>query len=98
MDVAHLITDFVLAAALFAGAAYVALEVHLRRRLRRRSVIVVLKADNRASWRGVLWRQTPRHLELRAASYLENDSAVPVDGSVILPRSNIAWIQDPEEA
>lgn len=97
MDAAHLTTDLILLAAVFALAGHFALELHLRRRLRRRTVIVVLKADNRSSWRGVLWRQTPRHLELRGASYLENDAAVPVDGAVILPRSNIAWIQDPEE-
>jgi hypothetical protein len=93
----ELATDLILIAALISVGLYGALELVSRIRLRRRTIIVVLKDSPRSSWRGVLWHQGRNYLELRGASYLEAGASVPVDGAVVLPRSNIAWIQDPEE-
>ncbi len=90
----ELITDIVVIAAVAAGAVWLGSEAFLRRRLHRREVIVVLKGEA-GSYRGILWRHHPNHLELRNAAFLQGEGSVPIDGAVILPRPNIAWIQDP---
>ena len=87
----------ILIASIVGIGAYLGLELALRARLRRRTVIVVLKGADGPSFRGVLWHQTSRHIELRGAEFLDGEGRVPSDGSIILPRSNIAWIQRPEE-
>lgn len=97
MDLEHLITNLVLIGAVIVFAYHAGGEAFFRRRLHRRTVIVVLKDNSRSSYRGVLWRQTSRHLELRNAYFLDGANAAPIDGSVILPRGNVAWIQDPRE-
>jgi len=93
----ELTAALILVASAVGIAAYAGTELVLRARLRKQTVIVVLKGDTGASWRGVLWRQTPRHIILRGAEYLEGEGSVPSDGLIVVPRSNIAWIQRPEE-
>jgi hypothetical protein len=97
----ELTAAFILIASVIGIAAYAGTELALRARLRKQTVIVVLKGDvygsSGPSWRGVLWRQTPRHIILLGAEFLEGEGAVPSDGLIVLPRSNIAWIQRPEE-
>lgn len=98
----ELTAAIILVASLIGIALYAGPEVLLRGRLRKRVVIVVLKGDvygsSGPSWRGVLWRQTHRHIILLGAEFLEGEGAVPSDGLIVLPRSNIAWIQRPEES
>jgi len=93
----ELAAPLILIASVVGIGAYLGLELALRARLRKRTVIVVLKGDGAGSFRGVLWHQTPRHVELRGAEFLDGEGRVPSDGSIVLPRSNIAWIQRPEE-
>lgn len=97
----ELVAPLILIASIVGLAAYFATELALRFRLRKRVVIVVLKGDvygsSGPSWRGVLWRQTPRHIILLGGEFLEGEGAVPSDGLIVLPRDNIAWIQRPEE-
>jgi len=58
-----------------------------------RLVIVNLKAEETAL-RGVLWRSRGAWLTLRNASILKTDgSAAPLDGEVVVHRSNIAFLQ-----
>ena len=66
----------------------------LRLRLHRRRLIVVLKTGQ--TFRGVLWRQPHRHLELRNAELLENDTAIRIDGAVLVARTDVLWLQHPE--
>lgn len=95
------VAAIILIASVVGFAVYFGTELALRARLRRQTVIVVLKGDvygsSGPSWRGIVWRQTSRHIILLGGEFLEGEGAVPSDGLIVLPRSNIAWIQRPEE-
>jgi hypothetical protein len=57
-------------------------------------VIVNLKHDQAEAVRGVLWGSRGRWLELRDASLLRGrGDPQPLDGSVIVPRDNVSFIQ-----
>jgi small nuclear ribonucleoprotein (snRNP)-like protein len=55
------------------------------------SVIVNLKTDK--AFRGVLWTQHRDLLVLRQATLLEHGQETPVDGEVVVERSNVDFLQ-----
>jgi hypothetical protein len=59
-----------------------------------RTVVVNLKSDPEIALRGVLWRYRGAWLVLRDASILRAAAgASPVDGDVVVHRSNVAYMQ-----
>jgi hypothetical protein len=59
-----------------------------------KTVIVSLQSDDSSSLRGVAWQLRGAWLVLRKAELLRPGSApVPMDGDVIVPRANVAFIQ-----
>lgn len=57
----------------------------------KRSVVVNLKTDK--AFKGVLWRKGWDYLVLKQAVLLEAGEAKPVDGEVLIFRSEIDFIQ-----
>jgi len=57
----------------------------------RRRVIVNTRT-NRA-FRGVLWRRGWRYLVLRNSEMLKGPETVPMDGEVVIERTNVDFIQ-----
>jgi small nuclear ribonucleoprotein (snRNP)-like protein len=64
------------------------------KRLEKRKVIVNLKTGAEAL-RGILWEADGPFLVLRSAELLETGSTVarPIDGDVVIERTNVDWIQ-----
>lgn len=56
-----------------------------------RRVLVQTKTDR--TFRGVLWAKRGPILIIRSAELLERDKATPVDGELLLERTNLDWIQ-----
>lgn len=59
-----------------------------------RLVIVNLKSDSDTAIRCVLWDQRGAYLIVRQAALVKaNAPAVPMDGEVLIPRDNVAFVQ-----
>ena len=57
-------------------------------------MIVNVKDDPTTALRGVLWASTGAWLTLRDATLLKTNAAtMPLDGEVIVHRTNVAFIQ-----
>jgi hypothetical protein len=60
----------------------------------RRLVIVNLQSDENSALRGVLWSQRGSWLVLRqCALVVPNQQPKPMDGEVLVHRSNVSFIQ-----
>ena len=59
-----------------------------------RSVLVNLVSDHDSALRGVLWQSRGPWLVLRDVSVIKPQAApTPVDGDVVIHRSNVAFLQ-----
>ena len=54
-----------------------------------------LKHDASTGIRGVLWSQRGRWLTLRQAQLLSPNGTTAIDGDVLIPRENVAFLQLP---
>lgn len=54
---------------------------------------VVVHLTDEQSIRGVLWAVHADCLILRHATYLAQDASSTVDGEVVIPRTQVAWMQ-----
>lgn len=62
------------------------------RRLRKHSII--LNTKDGSTFKGVLWRKFGGLIELRAAEMIAPTAqSVPVDGQLIIERSNVSYYQ-----
>jgi hypothetical protein len=58
----------------------------------RRKVIVNTKDDR--ALRGLLWERNHEYLLLKSAELLEGDARpIPMDGDVIIYKSDVSWLQ-----
>lgn len=63
--------------------------------LTRRTVVVHLTAGE--SIRGILVGVYTDSLVLDHAAFLASDSVSPVDGSIVIPRGSVSWMQTLED-
>lgn len=59
-----------------------------------RAVIVTLKGDDDTALRGVAWQTRGPWIVLRKVEVLRPSAPpVPMDGDVVIPRANVAFVQ-----